>query len=912
FRNCESYYGGAIYTKVTGKGILTIDAKCSFTDCHSQYHGAGIYAEISNVSSQLILQDGIKFQRCNSDQNGGGIYIYRSSSAQLQLNNIPLENCSGRNGGGMFFQNSANAIKQTFTGLNFTNCSADSGGAGIYATIGDTSIIELNTITFSKCVSQGSGGGMECYISGTVQYTIYNLNFLSCTAVTKGGGSYFSFSSGNIKFNSSGQILYDQCVSQQQGGGMYIDSSTNYSLQLTKMKFNYCKAQDGGGMFSYLRNQAKIELTESMSFIRCTSEQGRGGGLFIDMNLSAQCQFVIKDATFNYCSATQSISSSSRTELGGGIFLAGIGDYNLSSYGLDFRGMKISNNAASRGGRSLYVVMSQVKEWCQQGSKGEYVKGNYSDTENDDRDLEGVSMSYTQFNSTVYELIQSQQKYLEIYWNLPQYDIWHVLQSSSSTGVDQLYCGNISKTCKTIEYAIQQISIINAGSETSIVAEKKIGISVGGYNLQSPIELSPTQSFTSNLKMMKQLYGTTSQMSGNAEIKIMKNNDNSKENGKLGWISVLSGMKLEMYYIDIKTDTSTLNIPIIYTVGAESSIYLNSISFIGINLSPLLNAKGLIHIIAYNSEQKLLNCTFQNIIIEGAGGNAIRIMNSGSNPITATISNCQFTNINSVGDSNGRGGSAIYMENKYGSKLLIEDSCKFQKCIIDKGNGGAICIDIDFETQFEFKINNALIQECEAKVNSSSTYQTGYGGGIFLTGSGDYDSSSKRLDLKGMKIYNNIADKSGQSLYVVMAKLAEWCQYGIAGEYVKGNYTDGISNKNELQGIPVSSAAFNSYSSLQINQQQKYLEYYWNTEINCTDVTGKTIQECECIEDDPRSDICIPPIDCTDVTGKTQQECECIDNDPRIDICSSSNDCTDLTGKTKQQCPCLNNDIRYE
>jgi hypothetical protein len=31
-------------------------------------------------------------------------------------------------------------------------------------------------------------------------------------------------------------------------------------------------------------------------------------------------------------------------------------------------------------------------------------------------------------------------------------------------------------------------------------------------------------------------------MSGNAEIKILKNNDNNKENGKQGWISALEGL----------------------------------------------------------------------------------------------------------------------------------------------------------------------------------------------------------------------------------------------------------------------------------------------------------------------------------------------------------------------------------
>jgi hypothetical protein len=36
-----------------------------------------------------------------------------------------------------------------------------------------------------------------------------------------------------------------------------------------------------------------------------------------------------------------------------------------------------------------------------------------------------------------------------------------------------------------------------------------------------------------------------------------------------------------------------------------------------------------------------------------------------------------------------------------------------------------------------------------------------------------------------------------------MTKVVEWCKKGTAGEYVKGNYSDGITNKNELFGIPV-------------------------------------------------------------------------------------------------------------
>ncbi|KAA6308746.1 MAG: hypothetical protein EZS28_056633, partial [Streblomastix strix] len=101
-------------------------------------------------------------------------------------------------------------------------------------------------------------------------------------------------------------------------------------------------------------------------------------------------------------------------------------------------------------------------------------------------------------------------------------------------------------------------------------------------------------------------------------------------------------------------------------------------------------------------------------------------------------------------------------------------------------------------------------------------------GGIFLTGSGDYDSSTNRLDFRGMRINFNTAEIAGQSLYVAMTKMKEWCRTGKAGQFVKGNYIDGISDCNELYGIPVDSTTFNSLSSSQIKQKQNYLEDYWN------------------------------------------------------------------------------------
>ncbi|KAA6331406.1 MAG: hypothetical protein EZS28_053389, partial [Streblomastix strix] len=199
------------------------------------------------------------------------------------------------------------------------------------------------------------------------------------------------------------------------------------------------------------------------------------------------------------------------------------------------------------------------------------------------------------------------------------------------------------------------------------------------------------------------MYGTPTEISGKAEIKILKNNDNNQESNKQGWISASEGLQLRFFGINIIMDAiSKLSIPIIYIEGFNSILELNTVTFSGIKLSPTSEAKGIVQINVDNSELIGINSKFENIQIDQKGGNAIRIENNGSNPITATLNSCEFTNINSIGCSSGEGGSSIYMESKHGSKLVIDGPSKFQKCIIDKGNGGAIYADIDFSSEFEF------------------------------------------------------------------------------------------------------------------------------------------------------------------------------------------------------------------
>jgi hypothetical protein len=87
---------------------------------------------------------------------------------------------------------------------------------------------------------------------------------------------------------------------------------------------------------------------------------------------------------------------------------------------------------------------------------------------------------------------------------------------------------------------------------------------------------------------------------------------------------------------------------------------LNTITISGINLSPTSSAKGIVHINVNNQHLIAQNSVFEDITIEGEGGNAIRFENNANSRVTATITNCQFKNINAKADSNGRGGSAIF------------------------------------------------------------------------------------------------------------------------------------------------------------------------------------------------------------------------------------------------------------
>ncbi|KAA6393308.1 MAG: hypothetical protein EZS28_011161 [Streblomastix strix] len=187
------------------------------------------------------------------------------------------------------------------------------------------------------------------------------------------------------------------------------------------------------------------------------------------------------------------------------------------------------------------------------------------------------------------------------------------------------------------------------------------------------------------------------------------------------------------------------------------------------------------------------------------------------------INNASFKNCS----AETRGGGLYAIIGTEGQ--LIIDSSTFFQCE-SFGNGGGIIVEFSFIQQNSFIIKDTIVQKCKAlnSTNSLIRYSaSGFGGGLFLGIYEDYDPTSELIDLRGMNIYNNSADKFGQSLYIAMPKVVEWCQYGILGEYVKGNYSDKYSNETDLEGIPMDYGQFSNLSPYQIQLESKPLEHWW-------------------------------------------------------------------------------------
>ncbi|KAA6401903.1 MAG: putative NEK protein kinase [Streblomastix strix] len=410
---------------VTGNALFE-RVKFTMLGQASLLNGGAINAQLSELSSNLQIID-CSFIGCKAISNGGALRLQFMNQTEITFRNLSYNLCQALDSGGAFWCSINNGAKLTIAGsCSFTDCKALSeystgGGGALYAKIeGENSqLIFEGSTTFEKC-SAYQGGGMYLNVSDLGKLTMSGIaSFRDCKGSFLGGGIFLEASNGIVSFNSTKQILIENCNSAELGGGIYCLIENLGQIHINSLKLNKCNSQkDGGGICAEIESGGQLTLDNQCEFYHCKSN-GNGGGICVQINISKQCTFIIKYAYFHECqSITNTSLSYSQSGFGGSLFLGGEGDYDPTSKLIDLHGMKIYNNTASKYGQSLYVAMTQIAEWCKYGILGEYVKGNYSDTYSYEKDLEGIPIEYYSFNHSTSELIEQQQQPLEPWWRV--------------------------------------------------------------------------------------------------------------------------------------------------------------------------------------------------------------------------------------------------------------------------------------------------------------------------------------------------------------------------------------------------------------------------------------------------------------------------------------------------------------
>ncbi len=233
---------------------------CSGTQTHV---GGNIFAE--NASTNLTL-DAVHVQSGYADNYGGGVAIWGGGNLVIQNNSLiggsGKGNKSDGDGGGVYFLNSGDLT------IDNSEVSYNLGGygGGVEFEDGDTITIQNGSL-IDHNTSSSDGGGVYAFAS-TCQLIIDSSTISNNTTTNNSPGGGLETGCETTINNStiSGNIAEDS-----QGGGIYVDSSTNVTITNSTIANNQTGA--GGGIY----NRGSLTVVNSAFYNNPVG--GYGGGL---------------------------------------------------------------------------------------------------------------------------------------------------------------------------------------------------------------------------------------------------------------------------------------------------------------------------------------------------------------------------------------------------------------------------------------------------------------------------------------------------------------------------------------------------------------------------------------------------------------------------------------------------------
>ena len=286
----------------------------------------------------------------NKAKDGGGIYV-NGDGTLVMTGGMVHENKADDEGGGIFSYNAA-----SFADCTISKNTAKNKGGGIYHDDGNTITLKNVTLTENKVThySEKDGGGALYLDSGSAEITGGSItkNQGNC-----GGGIYMNSSSGytvsltevtlsentanasgGAVFVQTAKVTMDGCTvngnsASATGGGINVTDDTSFEAKKTIFKENKCSGDQGGAIYS----EGDVTLKGNCSF---TGNEGNKGGGAI----------YAKDGTVSIQDAVFTSNMTARGD-GGAICITEDGFLQLTN-------VEITENRASDYGGGIFTEKS--------------------------------------------------------------------------------------------------------------------------------------------------------------------------------------------------------------------------------------------------------------------------------------------------------------------------------------------------------------------------------------------------------------------------------------------------------------------------------------------------------------------------------------------------------------------------
>ncbi|MDO4805775.1 MAG: MBG domain-containing protein [Coriobacteriales bacterium] len=320
----------------------------------------GNFTESMIADSGVLTLDKITLDGGTLSSNANGGIVSVNGAVKLTVNSdATLQNSTTSANGGAIWLHSGASL--TMNGA-IDNCSAASGGA-VYADADFASITMIGTV--SNCEATSGDGGGVCILTGGSLTVNSGAQLIGNKALSGNGGAVCSGANVIVR-GSVGGAEAGEGNAAVNGGGIYMQSGTTFTMYSTGEIMNNVASADGGGLYSLGTTRisgGKVSLNKA------DDHTGLGGGVYAgetgSITISGSPQLVGNwasqgGAVYDGGAVTMAggtISGNVATNKGGAVFVADGKTFTMTGGNIN-DGNKSPEGAVSAGGSNSVLNFS--------------------------------------------------------------------------------------------------------------------------------------------------------------------------------------------------------------------------------------------------------------------------------------------------------------------------------------------------------------------------------------------------------------------------------------------------------------------------------------------------------------------------------------------------------------------------